>query len=80
MLHQDEDGSDLVGEHVGVAGSGQVLTGKGDDVQPGGQLVEEARVACGEGQVDVVSDLWHIAFDVLRKLFIAFYCIPAPIL
>ena len=44
VLHQDEDGRDLVGEHVGVARGGQVLAGKGDDVQTGGELVKEAWV------------------------------------
>jgi len=44
VLHQDEDGGDLIGEHVGVASRGQVLAGEGDDVQTSGELVEEARV------------------------------------
>ena len=47
VLHEDEDRGDLVGEHVGVAGGRQVLASERHDVQPGGQLVEEAGVTCG---------------------------------
>jgi hypothetical protein len=47
VLHEDEDGGDLVGEHVGVAGGRQVLAGQGHDVEARRQLVEEARVAWG---------------------------------
>ena len=45
VLHQDEDGCDLVGEHVGVGRRRQPLPGQRDYVQPGGELVEEVRVA-----------------------------------
>ena len=50
MFHEDEDRSDLVGEHVGVAGGGQVLARQGHDVQPGGQLVKEVRMTCSRCQ------------------------------
>ena len=33
MLHEDEDGSDLVREHVGVGGCREPLTRHGDEVQ-----------------------------------------------
>ncbi len=45
MFHEDEDRSDLVGEHVRVAGRRQVLAGQRNDVQPGGKLVEETGMA-----------------------------------
>lgn len=45
-LHEDEDGSDLVGEHVGVGRGSEPLTRHRDQVQPAGQLVEEVRVTC----------------------------------
>ena len=45
VLHQDEDGGNLVGEHVGVGGGGQPLTGHGHHVETGRQLVEETGVA-----------------------------------
>ena len=45
VLHQDEDGRDLVGEHVGVGRGRQPLAGHRDDVQPVRQLVEEPGVA-----------------------------------
>jgi hypothetical protein len=45
-LHQDEHGSDLVGEHVGVGCCRQPLAGHRDDVQSARQLIEEMRVAC----------------------------------
>ena len=34
VLHQDEDGGDLVGEHVGVGGGGEPLPRQGGHVQP----------------------------------------------
>ena len=41
VLHQDENRSDLVGEHVGVTCCGQVFPGQGHNVETGRQLVEE---------------------------------------
>ena len=35
MLHQDEDGGNLVGEHVGVGRGGQPLAGHGHHVETG---------------------------------------------
>ncbi len=46
VLHQDEDGGDLVSEHVRVGRRGQPLARHRDDVQAGRELVEEARVTC----------------------------------
>ena len=34
MLHENEDGGDLVCEHVGVGGCREPLTRHGDEVQP----------------------------------------------
>ena len=48
MLHENENGGNLVGKHVCVGGGGEPLTGQRDDVQAAGQLVEETRVACRE--------------------------------
>ena len=45
VLHEDEDGRDLVGEHVGVGRGRQPLAGQRHDVQPGRELVEEIRVS-----------------------------------
>lgn len=50
ILHQNEDRSDLVREHVGVGGCCQPLAGQGDDVQPARQLVEEVGVTWGGGR------------------------------
>ena len=44
VLHEDEDGGDLVGEHVDVGRRRQPLPRQRHDVQPGRQLVEEVRV------------------------------------
>ena len=46
MLHEDEDGRNLVGEHVGVGGGREPLSSQGNHVQASGQLVEEAGVTC----------------------------------
>ena len=46
MLHEDEDGRDLVGEHVGVGRGRQPLAGHGNDVDAIGKLVEETRMTC----------------------------------
>jgi len=46
MLHEDEDGGDLVREHVGVGGCREPLTRHGDEVQAARQLVEETRMTC----------------------------------
>ena len=52
MLHEDEDGGDLVGEHVSVGGGGEPLPGQRGHIQPAGQLVEEARMAWGNTAVN----------------------------
>ena len=44
MLHHDEDGCNLVGEHVGVGSGRQPLARHRDQVQPLGQLVKEVGV------------------------------------
>ena len=44
MLHENEYGRNLVGEHVGVGGGGEPLPGQRHDVQAAAQLVEETRV------------------------------------
>ena len=41
VLHENEDGGDLVGEHVGVGGGREPLPGHRDDVHAVRQLVEE---------------------------------------
>ena len=46
VLHEDEDGRDLVGEHVGVGRGRQPLAGHGNDVDAIGKLVEETRMTC----------------------------------
>ena len=53
VLHEDEDGGDLVGEHVGVGRGRQPLARHRHDVQTVGKLVEEVGVAWkvgGRGQ------------------------------
>ena len=50
VFHEDEDRSDLVGEHVGVACCGQVFPGQWHNVETGRQLVEETRMAYNQFQ------------------------------
>ena len=44
VLHHDEHGGDLVGEHVGVGRGREPLPRHGHDIQSLGQLVEEVWV------------------------------------
>ena len=44
VLHHDEYGGNLVGEHVGVCRGSQPLASHGDYVESLRQLVEEVRV------------------------------------
>ena len=44
VFHEDEDGRDLVGEHVGVGRGRQPLAGHRHHVDAVRQLIEEARV------------------------------------
>ena len=44
MLHEDEDRSNLLSEHVGVGGGCEPFSSQGGHVQAAGQLVEEAWV------------------------------------
>ena len=45
VLHEDEDGGDLVGEHVGVGGGSEPFPRQGGHIQTAWQLIEEARMA-----------------------------------
>ena len=45
MLHEDKDGGDFIGKHIGVASGGQEFPGQGNNVKASGQLVEETWVA-----------------------------------
>ena len=45
MLHENEDRSNLVCEHVGVCSRSQPFSSQGGYIKPTGQLVEKARMA-----------------------------------
>ena len=52
MLHDGENGSDLVGEHVRVGGGREPLPGHGDDIQPLRELIEEI----GMSRLDLILE------------------------
>ena len=54
VFHQDEDGCDLVGEHVGVCRRRQPFSGQGDDVQAGRELVEEVGMTYNKAKLSAL--------------------------
>lgn len=61
-LHQNEDGRNFVGEHVGVGCCGQPFAGHGDHIQTGRQLIEEMRMACNGMAEDELAGCAQIGY------------------